>query len=82
MPRRAKIIKREILPDGKYQSRTVTMFVNKLMERGKKGLAERIFYNTVDELERRAVAPQGDNRSSSRGRSFGPEAAIPPRRPL
>jgi small subunit ribosomal protein S7 len=35
----------------------VTRFVNKLMMRGKKGLAERILYNTIDELERRAKRP-------------------------
>jgi small subunit ribosomal protein S7 len=51
MPRRAKIVKREILPDGRYGSRTVTMFVNKLMERGKKSTAERIMYNALDRVE-------------------------------
>ncbi len=51
MPRRAKIVKREILPDGRYSSRTVTMFVNKLMERGKKSTAERIMYNALDKVE-------------------------------
>jgi small subunit ribosomal protein S7 len=51
MPRRARIIKREILPDGKYSSRTVTMFVNKLMERGKKSTAERIMYAALDKVE-------------------------------
>ena len=51
MPRRAKIVKREILPDGKYGSRTITMFVNKLMERGKKSTAERIMYAAMDRVE-------------------------------
>ena len=51
MPRRAKIQKREILPDGKYGSRTITMFVNKLMERGKKSTAERIMYAALDRVE-------------------------------
>lgn len=51
MPRRAKIAKREILPDGRYNSRSVTMFVNKLMERGKKSTAERIMYNALDRIE-------------------------------
>ena len=48
MPRRAKIVKREILPDGRYSSRTVTMFVNKLMERGKKSTALRLIYGAMD----------------------------------
>ena len=51
MPRRAKIVKREILPDGKYGSRTITMFVNKLMERGKKSTAERIVYAALERVE-------------------------------
>jgi small subunit ribosomal protein S7 len=51
MPRRAKIVKREILPDGRYNSRMITMFVNKLMERGKKSTAERIMYAALDKIE-------------------------------
>jgi len=51
MPRRAKIVKREILPDGRYGSRTVTMFVNKLMQRGKKSTAERIMYDALNRVE-------------------------------
>jgi small subunit ribosomal protein S7 len=51
MPRRAKIAKREILPDGRYSNRTITMFVNKIMERGKKSTAERIMYAALDRVE-------------------------------
>jgi small subunit ribosomal protein S7 len=51
MPRRAKIVKREILPDGRYHNRTITMFVNKLMQRGKKSTAERIMYSAMDRIE-------------------------------
>ena len=28
MPRRAKVVKREIMPDARYQSKMVSMFVN------------------------------------------------------
>ena len=51
MPRRAKVVKREILPDMKYGSRTITMFVNKVMERGKKSTAERIMYDALERIE-------------------------------
>jgi len=51
MPRRKRAEKREILPDGRYQNRTVTMFVNKLMQRGKKSTAERIMYSALDRIE-------------------------------
>lgn len=47
MPRRAKIVKREIVPDPQYQSVLVTRMVNKIMERGKRGLAERIMYDAL-----------------------------------
>ncbi|MDP9237658.1 MAG: 30S ribosomal protein S7 [Chloroflexota bacterium] len=51
MPRRTKIVKREILPDGRYHNRTITMFVNKLMQCGKKSTAERIMYSAMDRIE-------------------------------
>ena len=40
--------RREILPDPVYQDKEVTRFVNKLMWRGKKTVAERIFYGAMD----------------------------------
>jgi small subunit ribosomal protein S7 len=45
------------LPDAKYNSVLVSRFVNKLMLRGKKGVAEAIIYTTIEELERRAKRP-------------------------
>ena len=41
MPRRTKIEPRVPVPDSKYNSELISRFINKLMERGKKGLAER-----------------------------------------
>lgn len=57
MPRRGRYIKHPVTPDAKYNSLMVSRFVNKLMMRGKKGLAETILYSTIDELERRAKRP-------------------------
>lgn len=48
MPRRAKVAKREVLPDARYNSKMVTMFINKIMQRGKKSTAERIMYNALE----------------------------------
>jgi small subunit ribosomal protein S7 len=45
------------LPDAKYNSLLVARFINKLMLRGKKGVAEGILYATIEELERRAKRP-------------------------
>lgn len=48
MSRRGTITKREIDPDARYASVTVQKFINKVMQRGKKSVAERIVYNALD----------------------------------
>jgi small subunit ribosomal protein S7 len=48
MPRRSKIQKREVTPDAVYKSRTIAKFISKIMQGGKKGLAERIMYTTLE----------------------------------
>jgi len=50
MPRRARIQRREQLPDPVYKDRTVARFINKIMQGGKKGLAERIMYGTLEQI--------------------------------
>ena len=48
MPRRARVVKREVPPDPRFGSRTLTRFMNKLMLNGKKSLAERVtLYSTL-----------------------------------
>src|SRR6185312_8181572 len=54
VPRRARVIKREVPPDPRFGSRTLTRFMNKLMMNGKKSLAERIVYTAMDSIERAA----------------------------
>jgi len=54
MPRRARISKRELVPDPRYDSMLVTKFVNYLMRRGKRSTAERIVYNAVDIMGKKA----------------------------
>lgn len=48
MPRKGPVSKREILPDPIYNSELVSRFINKVMFQGKKGLAQRIFYQAMD----------------------------------
>jgi small subunit ribosomal protein S7 len=48
MSRRRRPVKREVLPDPKFGSTLVMKFINCMMEDGKKGVAERIFYNAMD----------------------------------
>lgn len=54
MPRRREVPKREVLPDPKYNSRLAAKFVNNLMRRGKKSLAEQVFYGALDLIEQRS----------------------------
>jgi len=48
MPRKGPAQKRQVLPDPRYNSRTMARFVNKIMERGKKSVAEHIVYGAFD----------------------------------
>ena len=48
MPRRARVVKREVPPDSRFGSRTLTRFTNKLMRSGKKSTAERIVYGALE----------------------------------
>ena len=50
MPRKGPVSKREVLPDPLYGSKLVTRFVNRLMYSGKKGAAEKIFYQSLQSL--------------------------------
>jgi len=51
MPRRREVPKREILPDPKFGSVTVAKFVNMIMRRGKKSVAEKILYGAMEQIE-------------------------------
>ena len=51
MPRRREVPKREILPDPKFGNVDVAKFVNVLMTRGKKSVAERIIYGALDTIK-------------------------------
>ncbi|HQR54052.1 MAG TPA: 30S ribosomal protein S7 [Burkholderiales bacterium] len=54
MPRRREVPKREILPDPKFSSQEVAKFINVLMTRGKKSVAERIMYGALDQIQKRS----------------------------
>ena len=45
---------RLIAPDPRFGDQTVTRFVNNLMERGKKNLAYKLFYDAMDMVKERA----------------------------
>ena len=48
MPRRNRPPKRKVIPDARYNSVLLAQFVNKLMQKGKKSLATRIMYDTIE----------------------------------
>ena len=51
MPRRREVPKREILPDPKFNHPEVAKFINVLMTRGKKSVAEGIVYRAFDVIK-------------------------------
>lgn len=53
MSRRRRAQKRIILPDPKYKDLVVAKFINGLMLKGKKSVAEKIFYASLDIIEKR-----------------------------
>ena len=54
MPRRREVPKREILPDPKYHNVELAKFVNVLMTRGKKSIAEQIIYGALSHVEKKS----------------------------
>jgi small subunit ribosomal protein S7 len=50
VPRRRVIAKRVILPDPKFGDEGIAKFVNVLMERGEKSIAEKIVYGALDRV--------------------------------
>ena len=50
MPRRREVPKRIPYPDPRYRDVVVSKFINNLMHRGKKSLAERIFYDALESI--------------------------------
>ena len=53
MPRRREVEKRDILPDPKFNNKLVAKFINSLLKRGKKSVAESILYGAFDIIEKR-----------------------------
>ncbi|HEU4988641.1 MAG: 30S ribosomal protein S7 [Gemmatimonadota bacterium] len=57
MSRRKSAVKRSVLPDARYDSQTVSKFINVMMLAGKKSTAERIFYAAMDIVEAKTSQP-------------------------
>ena len=53
MPRRRSPPKRETIVDPKYNDRLLAKFINVIMTKGKKSIAERIVYDALDEIRKK-----------------------------
>lgn len=53
MGRKKFVRKREILPDPKFNDVVIAKFINSLMERGKRSIAEAILYSCIDSIAER-----------------------------
>jgi small subunit ribosomal protein S7 len=55
--RRPRLVRRTVPADPRYDSQTVSKFICNLMRRGKKSVAESIFYDAMDLIEQRTGQP-------------------------
>jgi len=53
MPRRREITRREITPDARFNSRLLARFINCVMKRGKRSVAEQIVYQALDTVRQK-----------------------------
>jgi small subunit ribosomal protein S7 len=72
MSRRSAAKKRVITPDPIYRSRLVSMMVSRLLQDGKKSLASRLFYQSLEHIE----AAGGSRTDSKGGASQNPPKAV------
>ena len=57
MPRRKAAVKRVRTPDYKFKDALAGQFINYIMRKGKKSVAEKIFYNAIDILTKKTGQP-------------------------
>lgn len=58
MPRRREVPQRVILPDPKFGNEMLAKFINMVMERGKKSIAESVVYGALDEMSSRTKSEE------------------------
>jgi small subunit ribosomal protein S7 len=51
LARRRRAEQRELPPDSRFNNVELTVFINHIMERGKKTVAERIVYQALDQIQ-------------------------------
>lgn len=78
--RRKHVFKKETLPDPKYKSKVVARFINMVMERGKKSLAERIVYGAFDEAAKKTGEADAMKMFNKAIENVRPRLEVKPRR--
>ena len=79
MPRRYRPPKREVEPDVRYNSVMVACFINSIMKDGKKSVAARIMYDTLDTIQDRMKRPPLEVLEEAVG-NVSPVLEVKPRR--
>ena len=79
MPRRARVVRRPVPPDGKFHSVTVQRIINKILQDGKKSVAERIVYGSLDTIEAQTNRNPVDTLDMAL-RNVTPQLEVKPRR--
>ncbi len=57
MPRRKNVVKRKVVPDAKYKDVVATKLINRMMSKGEKSIAERVFYGAMEIIEQKSDEP-------------------------
>jgi small subunit ribosomal protein S7 len=57
MPRRKAVVKRVKVPDHKFNDLLAGQFINHVMRKGKKSVAERIFYDALEMVTKKTNQP-------------------------
>jgi len=79
MSRRNKPEARNILPDSRFNSIQVQVFINNVMKNGKKSVATRLVYDAIDMVEDRAKR-NGLEVFEQALKNVGPQMEVKPRR--
>ena len=78
--RRAKPVKREILPDIRYNSVTIQTMIHHMLQRGKKSTAVNVMYDTLEIIRERSGDKDPVEVFDTAMRNVAPAMEVKPRR--
>lgn len=79
MPRRARVVRRPVVPDARYGNRSIAKFINKVMIAGKRSVAETVVYDALDRVEKQTKRSPVDTFEQA-FRNAAPMIEVKPRR--